>query len=386
MIQTTLKFAVSSVLFLALLSGCKVQVQVPDNGRVETASGNYQCEASQTCEIEVTDLLFNETFVAEPADGFQFDGWRQEALYLCGGLAIPCPLVTSGFEGIEILMDILTSDDVWFLEPVFKVCDGACGLAAALSSDHTPANEALLLSLIENELESEPFYLVEYWRLDQHNPETGRLLAQYDDVLASQLKLVGARIAVDNTVFRQPNMHEGRVWNRVRVIAYPSPQAFLDVIQDTSYQEAIQLKHQATLALQSLWVKTIFATPIIDTFPEKDEFYNSNLLTRREMALYPDGTSQDLTGAEAQQLYNEVVADIFAEIGAYAAFSGSVEHLVLGTDDEWEIYNLVYYPSLPDLITMTTDPRWQAAHPNKDAGLSRNSVMMTSPLIEPQMP
>ncbi len=268
-----------------------------------------------------------------------------------------------------------------------SLCDNAdCGLVASLSSDHTPANEALLLSLTENELGSEPFYLVEYWRLDQGNPETETLLAQYDEALASQLELVGARIAVDNAVFRQPNMHEGREWNRVRVISYPSPQAFLEVIETPTYQQAIRLKHQATLALQSLWVETIIAFPVVDPFPDRQELYNSNLLTRREMALYPDGTSHGLTGAEAQQLYNEVVGEIFGEIGAYLVFQGSVEHWVLGTDDEWEIYNLVYYPSLQDLIAMSADPRWEAAHPHKGAGLLRNSVMMTTPLTEPTMP
>ena len=187
-------------------------------------------------------------------------------------------------------------------------------------------------------------------------------------------------------MFKQPNMHEGREWSRVRVIAYPSPQAFLAVIQAPSYQQAVQLKHQATLAVQSLWVKAIFANPTIDPFPERQEIYNSNLLTRREMALYPDGTSHGLTGAEAQQLYNDVVGEIFAESGAYPVFQGSVEHLVLGTEDGWEIYNLVYYPSVQDLVAMSTDPRWQAAHPNKGAGLLQNSVMMTTPLIDPKFP
>ncbi|MCP4837773.1 MAG: hypothetical protein GY894_00215 [Planctomycetes bacterium] len=170
------------------------------------------------------------------------------------------------------------------------------------------------------------------------------------------------------------------------MISYPSPQAFLEVIETPTYQQAIRLKHQATLALQSLWVETIIAFPVVDPFPDRQELYNSNLLTRREMALYPDGTSHGLTGAEAQQLYNEVVGEIFGEIGAYLVFQGSVEHWVLGTDDEWEIYNLVYYPSLQDLIAMSADPRWEAAHPHKGAGLLRNSVMMTTPLTEPTMP
>ena len=269
------------------------------------------------------------------------------------------------------------------------ICDSTCAaseLAASLSSEHTPANAALMQSLVENELDNEPFYLVEYWRLDPDNPEADALLDQYSEELASQLELVGAHVAVDNVVFDQPNMHEGRVWNRVRLMSYPSPQAFLDVIRAPSYQDAVKLKHQATLVLQALWVETVFVNPAVDPFPEKEEFYNSNLLTQRETALYPNGTSQGLTGAEAQQRYNDVVAVIFQEIGAYPVFQGSVEHLVLGTDDEWETYNLVYYPSVPDIVTMATDPRFIAAQPNKGAGLSRNSVMMTRPLIEPNLP
>ena len=268
------------------------------------------------------------------------------------------------------------------------VCDNACSadqLAASLSSDHTPANGVLLESLIGNELGSEPFYLVEYWRLDPDNPEAEALLARYDEVLAPQLELVGARIALDNVVFNQPTMFEGREWSRVRILSWPSPQAFLEVIQTEAYQQAIQWKHQATLALQSLWVETVFAARIVDPFPDKAEFYNSNLLTTRDVALYPDGTSGGLTGAEASKLYTDVVREIFAEIGAYLAFQGSVKHLVLGTDDQWEIYNLVYYPSIPDMLAMTTDPRFLAVRPNKGAGLSRNSVMMTRPLIDPEL-
>lgn len=84
------------------------------------------CEASQTCEIEVVDLLFDETFVAEPAQGYTFDRWHPEAFYLCGDLSGHCPIFTAGFEGHEVLMDILASDEAWFLAPVFKeapVCD-----------------------------------------------------------------------------------------------------------------------------------------------------------------------------------------------------------------------------------------------------------------------
>jgi uncharacterized protein (DUF1330 family) len=275
-------------------------------------------------------------------------------------------------------------------DPGAGLCDNACEarqLTASLSSVHSPANESLLLALLENELGSESFYLVEYWRLDSDNLEADELLSQYDAVLTSQLELVGARMAVDNAVFNQPTQFEERDWNRVRVIYYPSPQALLDVLQAPGYQQAIQLKHRATTALQSLWVKALFAVPVVDTFPEREEFYMSNLSTTREIALYPDGTSHGLTGAEANKLYTDVVTGpLWDMIGAFLAMAGTVEHLVFGTDDEWEIFALVYYPSLPDLITMITDPRFQEAFPNKGAGLARNSSMMTAPLIDPELP
>ena len=60
MLLARLKLTASGIMLIALLSGCKIQIQVPDNGRVTTISGNYACEALQNCEIDVADLLFNE--------------------------------------------------------------------------------------------------------------------------------------------------------------------------------------------------------------------------------------------------------------------------------------------------------------------------------------
>ena len=65
------QFTVIAILLLTL-PGCKIQLDVPENGRITSISGNYHCEASQTCEIDVVDGLFNETFVAQPAQGYIF--------------------------------------------------------------------------------------------------------------------------------------------------------------------------------------------------------------------------------------------------------------------------------------------------------------------------
>jgi N-acetylneuraminic acid mutarotase len=102
----------------ALLSGCKVQITVPEGGRVETMSGAYVCESGETCVIDVVDIFFDEVFKAKPADGFKFTAWRQKDFAFCGGSNAPCALSTALFPGTP-LMALLESDHVFPLEPVF---------------------------------------------------------------------------------------------------------------------------------------------------------------------------------------------------------------------------------------------------------------------------
>ena len=71
----------------------------------------------------------------------------------------------------------------------------ASALAAQLSAPHTPANEAFLLSLLRNELGSDPFYLIEYRELRDDQADTRALLASYEQVLTEQLQQVGAGLA-----------------------------------------------------------------------------------------------------------------------------------------------------------------------------------------------
>jgi hypothetical protein len=106
-------------LALAVLAGCKIQINVPENGRVTTESGNYTCESGQTCNVEVVDTLFNETFITEPNEDYFFEGWRGGPFYLCGWAGSACSLVTSFFEGSEPLLAILESDQEWLIEPQF---------------------------------------------------------------------------------------------------------------------------------------------------------------------------------------------------------------------------------------------------------------------------
>ena len=110
------------LLFLlpALLSACKIAISVPTGGRVVTESEVYTCSEGQTCEIEVVDTLFDETFIAEPDSDHVFVGWKARDRGLCGNRTTACRLFTSAFEGQPSLMAFLQSDDVFYLEPVFS--------------------------------------------------------------------------------------------------------------------------------------------------------------------------------------------------------------------------------------------------------------------------
>ncbi|MEM8942716.1 MAG: YHYH protein [Pseudomonadota bacterium] len=98
--------------------GCKIQVVAPQGASVVTRSGNYSCSAGNTCFIEVSNLLFDETFEVVPSDGYTFLSWRLRERGLCGGSADPCSLNTSGFADQEVLLAFLDSDEIFYLEAV----------------------------------------------------------------------------------------------------------------------------------------------------------------------------------------------------------------------------------------------------------------------------
>lgn len=106
---------------VAALAACRIEITVPATGVVTTESGAYECNQGATCRVEVADTHFQETFTAQASDGHQFIGWKREKgrAMLCGGMTVPCGIRTDGFAGNEILMSILNSDELAYLEPVF---------------------------------------------------------------------------------------------------------------------------------------------------------------------------------------------------------------------------------------------------------------------------
>jgi hypothetical protein len=104
-----------------LIAGCKIRIEVPEGGNVTTVSGAYSCSSGKACDIDVVDTFFDETFIAEPANGYEFKNWKKRSSGLCAGTEpTPCRLFTSFYESFPALMAILESDSPFYLEPVFE--------------------------------------------------------------------------------------------------------------------------------------------------------------------------------------------------------------------------------------------------------------------------
>ncbi|MEM6486097.1 MAG: hypothetical protein AAF662_14075 [Pseudomonadota bacterium] len=129
----------SAVLLAAIAAtaaGCRIQVSTTAGGSVSTLSGSYSCNPGESCaEVSVIDTNFDETFVATPQAGFQFDGWRRRNRGFCGGSMSDCRLFTSGFVGNDILLAFLNNpDELFFLEAVFSATSsGGSGDGSASS-------------------------------------------------------------------------------------------------------------------------------------------------------------------------------------------------------------------------------------------------------------
>jgi len=111
-----------AVLAMIAIVSCKLAVIVPAGGSVTTSSGTYTCTAGNTCDIDVVDFYFDETFTAVPADGYAFKAWGDGYRRFCSNDPKSCRLLTTFFTGdwvpsIQTFLD--SSDEVFYLQPVF---------------------------------------------------------------------------------------------------------------------------------------------------------------------------------------------------------------------------------------------------------------------------
>ena len=155
--------AVVVLSILTAMGGCKIQISMPQGipGWVAAQSASTWClrlddgslDEDSVCEADVVDTTFDETFIAVPAGGYVFSGWKKDHRHLCGGSRKPCSLSTAGFAGNDALMAFLRDDDeVFFLEPVFT--PGEVALAGDYEGAWTnvtfETSGAISLAIVDN--------------------------------------------------------------------------------------------------------------------------------------------------------------------------------------------------------------------------------------------
>ncbi|MDG1314621.1 MAG: S8 family serine peptidase [Flavobacteriaceae bacterium] len=118
--NTSVKLLV--VLVTLTLVGCRLEIIVPEGGRVTSASGNYNCDEASTCQADITDGDFEETFTALPNAGYRFVSWSKTQSNVCEGVGGSCKLSLRALP-FSLRNRILNSSSVGRLVPVFEATD-----------------------------------------------------------------------------------------------------------------------------------------------------------------------------------------------------------------------------------------------------------------------
>jgi len=99
--------------------------------------------------------------------------------------------------------------------------------------------------------------------------------------------------------------------------------------------------------------------------------YMVNLLKFKDLAVYEDGRSTDLTGEQAYGLYGAGVSQLLEKFGGAGMFSASVERLMLGEVAElWDKVAIAMYPSRAAMMDMMRCPEMSEISVHRTAGLA----------------
>lgn len=107
-----------------------------------------------------------------------------------------------------------------------------------------------------------------------------------------------------------------------------------------------------------------------------EPFYMLNLIAYRDAACYRDGRPTELSGQEADALYQP--KPFLDAIGADIVYAGPVHEALIGDDIEWDTVGVVRYPSAAAFFSMVDDPAFAQTVVHKEAGVERSLVMVAS--------
>lgn len=175
--------------------------------------------------------------------------------------------------------------------------------------------------------------------------------ARYGAVAGREIAARGGRVLYSG------NSVAGDDWDGVALVYYRRRGAWLDMQENAAYQAAIP-DRTAGLSARLLYAFTRGAGPVPVTPPplediqheSEDEVFVVNLLRYR-------GDE----GRASYFRYGEVASRLIESIGGKVEMSLIADQAMV-SDDEWEHFVLVRYPSLDALRSMQASDEWQAAN------------------------
>ena len=126
-----------------------------------------------------------------------------------------------------------------------------------------------------------------------------------------------------------------------------------------------------------------FELDALKNCPKKGPVYMVNLVKYHEKSLDGDGSGRD-----AYMRYAAVVSPKLETLGAVVIWMGSVDHLALaeGGDTDWDVVQLVYYPSRDKFIEMVTSDWYLAANEDRANGTGKHVIFASSTVIQNPFP
>ena len=129
-----------------------------------------------------------------------------------------------------------------------------------------------------------------------------------------------------------------------------------------------------------------FELEALQNHPDKEgPVYMINLIKYRDKSLDGNGS-----GREAYTRYGAVVQPLLESLGAVVVWMGSVEHLALNQgedlDVDWDVVQLVVYPSRDTFIKMVTSEEYLAANEHRANGTEKHVIFATNTVISNPFP
>lgn len=123
------------VIGLLFLVGCRIVVHVPEGGQVMSDQG-LVCSAGESCEIDVADMAYTESFEAVASPGYAFSHWKTSIDGLCGGTSGACTISLGFMEPFPSQTEMFDGDTTSYLQPIFVPADAdGDGTVDSIDSD-----------------------------------------------------------------------------------------------------------------------------------------------------------------------------------------------------------------------------------------------------------